>query len=92
MRERNFLWLLASRLFLLMPLVGLLDFENFFLQRSLGLSDHDAALWNSAAGAAIGVSYVLVSYPAARLYDRFGPHRPQQPGTPGAASVQPGRN
>ncbi len=68
----NFLWLLASRLFLLMPLVGLLDFENFFLQRSLGLNDKEAAFWNTAAGVAIGISYIAVSLPASRLSDRFG--------------------
>jgi MFS family permease len=72
LKERNFLWLVASRLFLLLPIVGLLEFENFFLQRSLGLNDRGAAFWNSAASVAVAVSYVAAAYPAARLSDRIG--------------------
>jgi MFS family permease len=72
LKERNFLWLVASRLFLLLPIVGLLEFENFFLQRSLGLNDREAAFWNSAASVAVAVSYVAAAYPAARLSDRIG--------------------
>jgi len=72
LKERNFLWLVASRLFLLLPIVGLLEFENFFLQRSLGLNDQEAAFWNSAASVVVGVSYVAAAYPAARLSDRIG--------------------
>lgn len=72
LKERNFLWLVASRLFLLLPIVGLLEFENFFLQRSLGLNDREAAFWNSAASVAVAVSYVATAYPAARLSDRIG--------------------
>src|SRR5919201_2541543 len=72
LRERNFVWLVASRLFLLLPIVGLLEFENFFLQRSLGLNDQDAAFWNSVASVAVGGSYILAAYPAARLSDRIG--------------------
>jgi MFS family permease len=72
LRERNFVWLVASRLFLLLPIVGLLEFENFFLQRSLGLNDQEAAFWNGAASFAVGASYIFSAYPAARLSDRIG--------------------
>ena len=72
LKERNFVWLVTSRLFLLLPIVGLLEFENFFLQRSLGLSDKEAAFWNSAASVVVGASYILAAYPAALLSDRIG--------------------
>ena len=72
LKQRNYVWLVASRLFLLLPIVGLLEFENFFLQRSLGLDDREAGFWNAAASIASGAGYLLAAFPAARLSERIG--------------------
>ncbi len=72
LREKSFLWLLASRLFLLMGPIVLTDFVYFYLHRSLGLADRETGVWINVALPVFAVATVLTTYPAARLSDRLG--------------------
>lgn len=76
-RHGNFLWLMGSRLLILMGIVGLETFTNFFF-KDVFYPGSAASQTNSANAAttyllAIIVFLALVvSYPAARLSDRVG--------------------
>lgn len=70
--ERSFLWLLASRLFVLMGPVVLTDFIYFYMSRSLGFSDTAAGLWINIALPVFVVATLLTTFPAAKLSDRLG--------------------
>jgi MFS family permease len=72
LRERSFLWLLGSRLFVLMGTVTLTDLMFFYMSRSLGLSDQEVAIWINVATAVVAVTTGLTTFPAARLSDRLG--------------------
>jgi MFS family permease len=72
LRERSFLWLLGSRLFVLMGPVVLTDFVYFYMSRSLGFSDHEAGVWINVALPIFAVATLLTTFPAARLSDRLG--------------------
>jgi MFS family permease len=72
LREKSYVWLLGSRLFVLMGTVLLTDLMFFYLSRSLGLSDAEIAFWINIATAVLAVATVLTTFPAARLSDRFG--------------------
>lgn len=76
-RHANFLWLMGSRLLILMGIVGLETFANFFFKDVFypGSGSHPTNLANTATTyllAVIVLLALLVSYPAARLSDRFG--------------------
>jgi MFS family permease len=76
-RYGNFLWLMGSRLLILMGIVGLETFANFFFKDVFypGSSTHATDQANAATTyllAVIVVLALLVSYPAARLSDRVG--------------------
>jgi MFS family permease len=76
-RHGSFLWLMLSRLLILMGVVGLETFSNFFF-KDVFYPGSGTALTNAANAAttyllAIIVLFaLLVSYPAARLSDRIG--------------------
>ena len=72
LRERSFVWLLASRLFVLMAPVILTDFAYFYMTRSLGLDDRGAGTWINVALPVFAAATLLTTYPAARLSDRLG--------------------
>ncbi|HEV8655599.1 MAG TPA: MFS transporter [Candidatus Limnocylindria bacterium] len=72
LRERSFVWLLGSRLFVLMGTVTLTDLMLFYMSRSLGLTDSEVGLWINVATAVLAVSTALTTFPAARLSDRVG--------------------
>ncbi len=72
LRERSFVWLLGSRLFVLMATVTLTDLMFFYLNRSLGLSDREIAVWINVATATVAITTGLTTFPAARLSDRVG--------------------
>lgn len=72
LRERNFLWLLGSRLFVLMGPVILTDFVYFYMSRSLGFNDREAGVWINVAMPIFVVATILTTIPAARLSDRLG--------------------
>jgi|HubBroStandDraft_6_1064221.scaffolds.fasta_scaffold05126_5 MFS family permease len=76
-RYSNFLWLMGSRLLILMGIVGLETFANFFFKDVFypGNGSHATNLANAATTyllAVIVLLALLVSYPAARLSDRLG--------------------
>ena len=72
LKERSFVWLLGSRLFVLMGTVTLTDLMFFYMSRSHGLSDAEVALWINVATAVVAVTTGLTTFPAARLSDRLG--------------------
>jgi MFS family permease len=76
-RYGNFLWLMGSRLLILMGIVGLETFANFFFKDVFypGNGSHPTDLANAATTyllAVIVLLALLISYPAARLSDRVG--------------------
>jgi len=72
LKERSFVWLLGSRLFVLMATVTLTDLIFFYMSRSIGLSDTEIGVWINVATAVIAVTTALTTFPAARLSDRLG--------------------
>jgi MFS family permease len=72
LKERSYVWLLASRLLYLASPALLTGFALYYLQRSLGLDDDEAARWFFIIAAIIGTSTAAATYPAARSSDRFG--------------------
>src|SRR5437870_7578985 len=72
LKERSFVWLLGSRLFVLMATVTLTDLIFFYMSRSIGLSDTEIGIWINVATAVIAVTTALTTFPAARLSDRLG--------------------
>jgi MFS family permease len=72
LKERSYVWLLASRLLYLASPALLTGFALYYLQRSLGLSDDEAARWFFIIAGIIGASTAVATYPAARLSDRVG--------------------
>lgn len=73
LRERSYLWLLASRLFILMGGASILNFILIaYLPNALRLSKDDAALAFTAMLALASVISMLAIVPAARLSDRIG--------------------
>ncbi len=72
LRQRSFVWLLGSRLFVLMGAVTLVDLIFFYLSRAHGLDDREVAFWINVATVSIAVTTGLTTYPASRLSDRFG--------------------
>ena len=72
LRERNYVWLLISRLFFLMAPTLPLSLGIFYLRQSLGSSDEVAALQIFVIAGVVGVTTGLATLPAARLSDRFG--------------------
>jgi MFS family permease len=72
LKERSFVWLLGSRLFVLMGTVTLTDLMLFYMSRSLGLSDAEIGRWIIVATALLAVATAVTTFPAARLSDRLG--------------------
>jgi MFS family permease len=72
LKERSFVWLLGSRLFVLMATVTLTDLIFFYMSRSIGLSDAEIGIWINVATALIAVTTAVTTFPAARLSDRLG--------------------
>jgi MFS family permease len=72
LKERSFVWLLGSRLFVLMGTVTLTDLMLFYMTRSMGLSDAETGTWIIVATALLAVATALTTFPAAKLSDRLG--------------------
>src|SRR4051794_22034689 len=72
LRERSYVWLLASRLFILMGGAALLNFVKFYLADVHGLSQAEtgAAFLNMLI--AVVITSLLAIVPASRLSDRYG--------------------
>ena len=72
LRERSYIWLLASRLFILMGGAAVLNFVFLYLADAQGLTEEQAGTaFLVMLGAATVVS-LLVIIPASRLSDRIG--------------------
>ncbi len=72
LRERSFVYLVASRLFILAGGSMLIREIDFYLGAALGLDTNARGTWVAAASVILGGSVVIASLPAARLSDRFG--------------------
>jgi MFS family permease len=72
LKERSFVWLLGSRLFVLMGTVTLTDLMLFYMTRSMGLSDAETGTWIIVATALLAVATAVTTFPAAKLSDRLG--------------------
>jgi MFS family permease len=72
LREKSYMWLLASRLFILMGGASLVNFVIFYLGRSLGFpeGDLDGAILQLLAAATLAALVSII--PASRLSDRIG--------------------
>jgi MFS family permease len=72
LKERNYVWLLVSRLFFLMAPTLPLSLGVFYLRQSLGSSDELAGVQIFIIAGVVGATTGLATLPAARLSDRFG--------------------
>ncbi len=72
LRERSFVFLVASRLFILAGGSMMVREIDFYLGSALGLDPNARGTWVAAAALILGGSVVVASLPAARLSDRIG--------------------
>jgi MFS family permease len=72
LRERSFTFLLLSRLLFLGGTNVFLSFNLYFLNRSLGFDDSDAAFWIAVIGIATGVTTALATIPSGIVSNRVG--------------------
>lgn len=75
LREHSFLWLVASRLAILMGGSVLTSLAVFYLARTMGLSEHDSGIVFIPLVALVAVGTVASVVPAARISDRVGRKR-----------------
>ena len=71
LRERSYVWLVVSRLFLLMGAGILPNVMVWYLDRSLLVPDADKGFWLTATTASIGLMVLVSAVPGALLGDRF---------------------
>ena len=72
LRERSFLWLVASRLVILMGGAELVQLATFYLSRSMGLNQTDTGLVLIPLTGLVALGTVISVVPAARISDRVG--------------------
>lgn len=70
--ERSFLWLVASRLVILMGGSVLVQLATFYLARSMGLNQTDTGLVLIPLTGLVALGTVISVVPAARISDRVG--------------------
>jgi MFS family permease len=75
LHERSFVWLVLSRLAFLAATGTIVAFALPYLQRTMGLDDASAGLWQNIALAAIVIPTAITVVPAARWSDRIGRKR-----------------
>ncbi len=68
--NRDFIWFIVSRLFIMMSFTTLQTFAFYFLMDVAGVADPAAATFRFLTVAAVGT--LAVAYPAGRLSDRIG--------------------
>jgi MFS family permease len=71
-RERSYVWLVASRLFALMGASTLYNLVVFYMTRSLGFGDAEKAFWLPVTSGLIALAVLASAVPAAMLSDRVG--------------------
>ncbi len=72
LRERSFVFLVASRLFVLAGVSMFTREADLYLNYALGFSADERGFWIKVATLVLGLSVVVVCLPAARLSDRLG--------------------
>jgi MFS family permease len=72
LRERSFVWLVASRLFFLMGGGILVNLVVAYLKQVFGMSQEEAAGVNTILLVLVALANVVTVLPAARLSDRIG--------------------
>jgi MFS family permease len=72
LKERSFMYLLASRLLFLSGVNVFLGFNVLFLSRSLGMDDEAKGLWVAVIGVLVGVSTAFATLPSGILSNRLG--------------------
>ena len=72
LRERSFLWLVGSRLAILMAGSFLTQWALLYLNRSLGLGEKDAGTILIPLVGVVGLGTLISVVPAARISDRVG--------------------
>ena len=75
LKEHSFLWLVASRLAILMGGAVITQFALFYLARSMSLGEKDAGLVLIPLVALVAIGTVSSVVPAARISDRVGRKR-----------------
>jgi Na+/melibiose symporter-like transporter len=75
LREHSFLWLVASRLAILMGGSVLTSLAVFYLARTMGLNEHDSGIVFVPLVALVALGTVASVVPAARMSDRVGRKR-----------------
>jgi MFS family permease len=73
--QRSFVWLLGSRLFLLMTTATLTAIAFFFMQDAFGLDRQEALNYTFLAGALVIVFGAIATAPSGRLSTRYGRKR-----------------
>jgi MFS family permease len=72
LKERSFVWLVASRLFFLTAVSFIAGLNVLYLTRSLEMSDADKGFWIPVTSLVIGLAIIITAVPAAKLSDRVG--------------------
>jgi MFS family permease len=72
LRQRSYVWLIASRFFFLTAAGMLINTQVFYMERSLGLEGDEKALWIGVTTVIYGVTALIVTLPSARISDRVG--------------------
>ena len=75
LRERSFLWLVASRLAILMGGSVLTSLALFYLARTMALNEHDTGIVFIPLVGLVAVGTIIAVVPAARISDRVGRKR-----------------
>jgi MFS family permease len=75
LRERSFVWLVGSRLFVLAGVAVLTKLVVLYMSRSLVLDVNARSFWVPATSVLVAVTIVLSTVPAARISDRIGRKR-----------------
>lgn len=72
LRERSYVWLVASRLFILMAASTLYNLVVFYMTRSLGFDDAQKGFWLPVTSGLIALAVLVSAIPAALFSDRIG--------------------
>ena len=72
LKERSFTFLVVSRLMFLAGVNVFLGFYVLFLNRTLGMTDDQKALWVPLIGVIVGVSTAIATIPSGLLSNRVG--------------------
>ena len=72
LRERSYVWLLASRFFVLAGGAFVANLAILWMERALGFGESEKGTWVVAALGASAAAAAIAALPAARLSDRLG--------------------